>query len=417
VISGFERFVALRYLWGAEGRAEGRSFLRFIMYVAIGGVALGVAALLLSLAIVRGFSEEITEKIVGFGAHIQVESYLQDEPLSNASALERDLGTLENVADVAPRIEEVVLLRRSAASVDGVVLLGTEKPPPYMENRMVQGSFRLRGDESGPSVVVGTELARRLGLSVGDTVTLFGLRNENEGDGGQLRRPGVAQFTVSGIYETSLTNIDDTYIFADLTASRALLDVPSNAVSRIDVRAHDFSSVDSLAAQIEDRLGFPVSARTIYQVQPYSSLFSWVNLQQSIIPLVIGVIILVAAFNIIGTLLMMILEKAREIGVLQSLGASRRGLKRLFLLIGLLIGAIGASIGSLTAFVLAFLQQRFELISLPAEAYYMSTAPIELNLVDFLIVNTVAIVLCCLAAYIPARVAARVEPVRAIRFQ
>jgi len=417
VLSGFERFVALRYLWSAKGREDGRSFLRFVTYVAIGGVALGVAALLLSLAIVRGFSNEITDKILGFGAHVQVRSYLQDEPLSNAAELRRDLQSIEGVRRATGILEEVVLLRRSDTAIDGVVLRGSDELPPYFEGRMRSGRLELESDGASPSLVVGSDLAERLGLGVGDTVTLFAFR-ESSGNGGlQMRRPGVKQFAVTGIYETSLTNVDDTYIFTNLKTARSLFDEAPDVVSRFDVRVGDVSSVDSLAAQIEDRFGFPVAARSIYQVQPYSSLFAWVDLQQNIIPLVIGVIVVVAAFNIIGTLLMMILEKTREVGIMQSLGASRQGLKRLFLLIGLLIGAVGAAIGSAVAVGLGFLQQRFELIPLPAEAYYITTAPIELNPIDFLIVNVVAIALCCLAAYIPARVAARIEPVRAIRFR
>jgi len=132
---------------------------------------------------------------------------------------------------------------------------------------------------------------------------------------------------------------------------------------------------------------------------------------------VIGVIVVVSAFNIIGALLMMILEKTREIGVLQSLGASRKTMKRLFLLLGVLIGVVGTVIGESLALVLALLQQRFELIPLPAEAYYMTSAPVELRALDFGLVALVTLTLCGLAAWIPARVAARIEPVRAIRFQ
>jgi len=413
----FERYVALRYLWGAEGREEGRSFLRFVTYVAIGGVTLGVAALLLSLTIVRGFRQEITNKIIGFGAHIQVQSYIQDEPLSNARSLQQDLLDVEGVAEAAPILEDIVLLRRSETAVDGVVLLGSERAPPYMEGRTTDGSFRLepRADGSVP-VVLGADLARRLQLTVGDRVTAFALRSGAASRSTSLRRPGVKQFTVRGIYETSLTDIDDTYVFTNLRAARDLLGVESGAVSRFDLRVHDVSTVDSLAVHIEDQLGFPIAARSIYQIQPFSSLFAWVDLQQSIIPLIIGVIVVVAAFNIIGTLLMMILEKTREIGVLQSVGASQRGLKRLFLTIGVFIGVVGAGIGSVTAFGLAYVQKHFQLIPLPAEAYFMSAAPIKLNPLDFLIVSAIAIALCGTAAYIPARVAARIEPVDAIRF-
>lgn len=410
--------MALRYLWGAEGREEGRSFLRFITYVAIGGVALGVAALLLALAIVRGFSQEIEEKIVGFGAHVQVQSYVRDTPLENASSLQSELSEMEEVTRVAPVAEQIVLLRQSDRAIDGVVMLGTSAPPPYLEQRLVEGSFGLEGAKGDPpGVVVGGRLAERLGLEVGQVVTAFSLRTDDEADQGSftLQRPRIKQFVVRGIYDTSLSNIDDVYVFSDLSTVRQLAGMSSSSVSRFNVTAEDPSTIESLAVQIEEKFGFPVAARTIYQ--QYAGLFAWVNLQESIIPLVIGVIILVAAFNIIGTLLMLVLEKTREIGVLQSLGTSGNALKRLFLVLGLLIGGVGTGIGAGLALLLGFLQQRFELIPLPAEAYYMTTAPIELNPMDYVLVTVVTLLLCGLAAYVPARVAARVEPVRAIRFQ
>lgn len=413
----FESLVALRYLRGAEGRAEGRSFLRFITYVAIGGVALGVASLLLSLAIVRGFSQEITEKIFGFGAHIQVRSYVDTQPLKNASSLRSTLQSTPGVRSATSVIEEVVLLRQSERSIDGVQLLGTSRAPDYLAQNVTQGSFQLgESSSSNAPLVVGAGLAERLGLTVGNRVTAFSLRNGGE-ESLQLGRPRVRQFQVTGIFETSLSNIDDNFAFTGLSTARSLVGFPRSSVTRFDVTVDDITQVDSVAADIEDAVGFPASARTIYQIQPYASLFAWVDLQQGIIPLVIGVIVIVAAFNIVGILLMIILEKTREIGILQSLGTSQKMVKRLFLSFGLLIGAVGTVLGAGLALLLGYLQQRFALIPLPQEAYYMTTAPISLNPIDYLIVSVVTLVLCGLAAYIPARVAARIEPVRAIRFQ
>ncbi len=409
--------MSLRYLWGAEGQKEGRSFLRFITYVAIGGVALGVAALLLALAIVRGFSREIENKIVGFGSHIQVTSYVQDQPLSQGGSLRSGLARMDGISRVSPVVEQPVLLRHAEDAIDGVVLLGMKQLPSYLEQRVESGAFDVQqGEGDHPGLVVGRELADRLGLEVGQLVTTFALQEDSSSEGSmRVKPPRVKQFRVRGIYDTSLKNIDDVYVFSTVSSARWLGNVPTPSVSRFNVTVADVSRIDSLAAQIENRFGFPVSARTIYQ--QYAGLFAWVDLQQSIIPLVIGVIVIVAAFNIIGTLLMMILEKTREIGVLKSLGTSGGALKRLFLTLGLLIGAVGTGIGAGLALTLALLQQHFGIISLPAEAYYMTTAPIGLNPLDFVLVAVVTILLCGAAAYVPARVAARVEPVRAIRFK
>ena len=408
--------MSLRYLWGAEGRDEGRSFLRFIIYVAVGGVTLGVAALLLALAIVRGFSEEIEEKIVGFGAHIQVSSYVQDEPLDQGASLQHELRQMEGISAVSPVIEQPMLLRYSEDAIEGVVLLGMDRLPSYLDQRVETGNFAVDAKEGGkPGLVVGREMATQLGLEVGDRVTAFAL----QGDGGEMsmggQRPRVEQFRVRGIYDTSLQDIDNVYVFSNTSAARRLGALSAPSVSRFNITVTDPSRIDSLAAQIENRFGFPVSARTIYQ--QYAGLFAWVDLQQSIIPLVIGVIVIVAAFNIIGTLLMLILEKTREIGILKGLGTSGRTLKRLFLVLGLLIGVVGTGFGTTLALTFALLQRQFGLISLPAEAYYMTTAPIGLNPFDFLLVAVVTVFLCGAAAYTPARVAARVEPVKAIRFE
>jgi lipoprotein-releasing system permease protein len=387
--------------------------------VAIGGVALGVAALLLSLAIVRGFSQEITNKIIGFGSHIQVQSYFRDRPLEDASALQEKILATDGVRRAAPIVDDVVLLRQSDRSIDGVRLLGAATAPSYLARHVTRGSFRLApSDAQASPLVVGASLADRLGLEVGARVTAFSLRRTQEGGAPtQMRPPRVRQFEVAGIFETSLSNIDDNFAFTGLSTARSLVGLSPGTVTRFDVTVREIGAVDSVAARVDRAVGFPASARTIYEIQPYASLFAWVDLQQGIIPLVIGVIVIVAAFNIIGTLLMLILEKTREIGVLQSLGTSQTTLKRLFLALGLCIGAVGTGIGSITALTLGGIQQQFELIPLPAEAYYMTTAPIALNPVDYLLVGGVTLVLCGLAAYIPARVAARVEPVRAIRFQ
>lgn len=412
----FERFVAWRYLRGAEGRAEGRNFLRFITYVAVGGVAVGVAALLLSLAIVRGFSQEIQSKILSFGSHIQIQSYMEEKGLSPAGAYADQLRDVTGVASVRPVVESFVLLRHTADAIDGVSLVGVEQPPSFMEQRVVDGSFKTSSEPNQrPGIVVGQQMADRLGISVGEVVTAFSLRSSNQAQSRMPIQPRVKQFVVRGIYETSLADFDDLFVFTDLQAARTLAGFANNEVSRFDVTVASIQQVETIAARIQQDIGFPISARTIYQ--QYQGLFAWVNLQQSIIPLVIGVIVLVASFNIIGILLMMILEKSREIGVLGSLGASGQQLRRLFLTLGALIGVVGIGIGEVLALVLGYAQMRFEIIPLPADAYYMSTAPVALDPMDFLLVASIALILCLLAAYIPARVASRIEPVKAIRFE
>lgn len=390
--------------------------MRFITYVAVGGVAVGVAALLLALSIVRGFSREIEAKIVGFGAHVQVESF-QDAPLADAARMQREIAEMDAVTHVAPVVTEFALLRRSANEIDGVALWGTDSLPAYLADQLTAGTGTFAPDSSGQTgLVIGETLAALLNARVGDRVTVFSMRSTGGAGvlGGQGIRPRVKQFHIAGIYETALANFDEVHVFTDIGVARELLQYGPDQVTRLDLTLHDVEQAQAVALEVEEAYGFPVMARTIYQV--FRGLFAWVNLQEAIIPVVISVMILVAAFNIVGTLLMIILEKTREVGVMASMGASRRLLRRLFLWLGLLIGAVGTVLGLGIAFGLAVLQQRYAIIPLPEEAYYMDTAPIALNPLDFVLVGVIALILCALAAYIPARFASRIEPLKVIRF-
>ncbi|MCB0719522.1 MAG: ABC transporter permease [Bacteroidetes bacterium] len=401
----FERFLTLRYLRGAEGHSEGKRFLRFVIRTAVGGVAVAVASLLLALSIVRGFSEQIEAKIFGIGTHVQVEN-LEDAPLAGVDGLIQRINTVEGVASAEPVVQEYVLLRRSNREIDGVQITGVEEVPAYIRSHLTD-SLHV----AGQWVVVGRSLARRLGIRPGDTVTLFSVRRHAESGS----RPRVSQFVVSGIFETDLANYDDLLVYAGIDESRELLDYGEDEASRIDVRVSDIGEVGGVRDRISDELGFAVLVRSIYQV--FRSLFAWVNLQESIIPFVIGVIVIVAAFNIVATLLMIILEKSSELGVLSSLGASPRLVKRLFVTMGLAIGLIGTAIGSVAALALELIQKRYEIIPLPAESYYLSVAPVQVNVADFLVVGIITVVLCALAAWLPARIGAAIDPVKVIRFR
>ena len=415
MITYFERFVALRYLWRAQGRKEGKRFVRFITFMAIGGVAIGVTALLLALAIVRGFSNEIKGKIISFGAHIQLESF-EDAPLQPVSGFIADLDSFANVTDVNAVVEEFALLRSKAEEIDGVSFRGVNRPPPALEDKLISGNFAFEDNENNnPGIVIGSQLARLLSLEVGDEVAAYSMRQRAGSTSFFGVRPKVKEFYIAGIYETSFANFDELFVYTDIAVARALFGYTSEQASRLDLLLTDADDAAPTARAIEEAMGYPIYARTVFQV--FRQYFAWVNLQESIIPLIIGSITLVGAFNIIGTLLMILLEKTHEVGVLSSMGASPKMLRRLFLLLGLLIGAVGMIAGQVLALVLAVLQKKYAIIPLPEEAYYMKVAPIELHALDFLIVGAIALALCLVAAYIPARAASRIEPIRAIRFR
>lgn len=400
-----EWFLALRYFARAEGQREGRSFVRFITYVAVGGVTVGVAALILALGIVRGFSQEIEGKLMEVGAHLRVVSYM-DEPLDNADTLRTQLEEHEAVREVRAVVEDVAIARAGPQSIEGLVVLGTDALPAAVRQSTAHP------DRTVPDgVLLSQSIADRFGLKPGGRLTLFAL----DRDGGEAAlQPRVQQYDVNDTYATSLDFIDDTFLFMELSEARALLELSDTQVSRFELTLHDVNAIESTAETLREDLSFPAAVRTVYQ--QYAGLFAWINLQQNIIPLVISTIVIVAAFNIVGTLLMMMLEKTREIGVLMSMGLSAHGVQRVFLVLGAVIGCTGSVFGSTLAVAAGWLQQTYGVIPLPAEAYYMDTAPMALQATDVLLVTSVAIILCLLAAYVPARVASRIDPVRVIRF-
>ncbi len=416
MIGPFERTLALRYLRGAQGRDERRGFLRFVVVAAIGGVAVGTGALLLALMIVRGFSREIEAKIVGFGQHVQVESFVGD-PLAGADSLARAVARLDHVERVAPALVDFALLSSRGSgneTVEGVLLWGTEPDDlPFVAGRTEVGAFDLSDDADGrPGVVLGKRLGERLGLGPGDRITAYSTRGL--GAGQVQSRPRVRQYHVAGLFETGLGDFDERFAFVDLDVARGLFDYGPDEVTRLDVTLDDRAFARQVSDAVTDEIGPPLFARPIEDV--YRGLFAWVELQQSIVPLVISMLVIVAAFNIVGALLMVVLEKAREIGTVLAMGASRASVRRLFLVFGLMVGVIGATIGTAVALTFGALQARFALIRLPQDAYYLDRAPIEMSGVDVAVTVIATIVVCTLAAYLPARAASTVEPIRTIRF-
>jgi lipoprotein-releasing system permease protein len=407
--ASFSRFVALRYFRGAEGARSGSRFLRIVLYVAVGGVAVGVTALLLALAIVRGFAGEVERKIVTFGSHVQVSS-LRDAPLDTTVVSRSDLASLEGVREVSQVVSAFVLLRGpDGADIEGVVAWGTDNPPALMRDALVEGTFAYAEGEQ-PGLIVGQGLARLMQLEVGDRVTAFAPPDGAAAFGSARARA----FVVTGIYQTFLSDFDELYVFASETDARRLIGVPGGEVTRFDLTLADMEASAETARLVEDRFGFPTLAQTVYEL--YGNLFAWIELQQGIVPLVISILVVVAAFNLIGILFMLVLEKTREIGVLTSLGASGTQVRGVFLLLGAAVGVAGALIGVAVALTVGLLQIRFGFLPLPPEAYFLDTAPVAFRPVDFVLVPLVAVTLSIGAAYLPARRAARIDPVAALRF-
>lgn len=412
----FERYLAFRYLKKAEGEQKGRGFLRFITYLTIGGVAVGVAALLLALSTARGFANEIENKIVTFFAHVQVENFTR-APIRLDSGVEKHLKKMPHVQQITPIVSGFVLARgKGMGNIDGVQVWGVAQVPKLIEKQLISGSTNLNPKGNKKALILGETFARIIQAKVGDTVVLY-----TQNRSSQEQRPKVTPAFVAGIYRTGLTEFDELFVYTSIHEARTLFNYLPDEVSRIDVVLDDIRQSNFVAQQITEQLGIasplqqPLQARSVYDVQ--AGLFAWINLQKQIIPLLIAIIIIVAAFNMIGMLLMLILEKTAEIGILQSMGASGKSIAKVFLWLGAMIGGCGIALGIILSLIFAYLQMQFKIIPLPAESYYMDAAPIALDVMDFVWASLLAFVLCLVASWLPARVAAKLDPITTIRFK
>ncbi len=402
----FSSFIAGRYL--RSGRNAG--FVSFITGIAVLGIMLGTAALIIALTVLGGFERQITEKVVGFTSHVQVLRY-QNLPVTDYVAKERLIARrFPIVASVSPYVAREALIR-SRAGVDGILLKGIDPDNDNSTTRryMVAGAYEFSREHGGmPKIVIGRKLASRLAVEVGDKVAVFGIGRFV--DAGQAR---VMQFRVAGIYESGMAEYDDVYAFTNLSDAQTLFQIPG-AVSGFDLMLKAPDSAEAVAAAIPGLLGDRHHAQTVFD--SYRNLFSWIELQKKPVPIILGLIIIVATVNIIGTLLMMVLDRTREIGILTSMGATRWDVTRIFLRQGFIIAVTGTLLGDVLAFGLCWSQLHFRFFSLPSDIYFMSSVPILLKPEYFLLVSFLAVALSMVSAFVPARLAALLRPVDAIRF-
>ncbi len=404
----FSWYIAGKYFKSTKRDSR---FLSFIKIMAIAGVAIGSAGLLIALSIVHGFKSTINEKIVGFAPHITVNSYI-GEQISRADTLQIFLGNFDNVYEAQSVIVGQVMIQ-SAADVSGSAIKGVPVAGDITDLRsyIIDGEYDISIQETGLNgIILGSALANTIGAGVGDRVTVYAI----DGMPTPFNSPEIRQFTLTGIYQTGLARFDDNFALTNIESVRPLFDISTRQASHIEIRVSDSRRIEQTHQNIEANVRFPLVTETIYQ--RYRNIFAWVDLQEETIPLVIGVMIIVAAFNLIGTVLMMVLERVRDIGILKTIGAKSRTIRKIFLLEGLFVAITGLILGIAISLLFYWLQTSFGIIPLSEENYYMSTAPVEPHLSDFLIVSTITIVLCALASWIPARVAAKTDPVKVLTF-
>lgn len=402
----FEKFIASRYF----KTKKNRSFVSFVTYFAMGGIAVGSASLIITLAIVNGFSNEIEKRLITFSSHIKIVTF-SGTPIDYPNNKLELLDTLKFVTDISPVFSKEALAK-SRSSLEGVLVNGVEwnKVPKNLHDYLIEGRFFLENDSVKNPMIIGRKLAQLLSVETGSKLTLFGI----DGMPAPGNTPNVIQGNIVGIYDTGMQGFDDLYIYVPLSSAQSLFKVP-NQINEINLTTDNLQMVSSYVDSIESVLPWPYYSRSIYQT--HYSMFNWIALQQQMIPVILIILVLIAIVNVIGTLLMIIVDRTQEVGILRSLGASKKQIQRIFLWEGGLLTFTGLLLGNVIGISFCLLESHFGFIPLPAEAYYMNSVPIALSFSDILIVNAVTFILSLATSFIPSFIASKLNTIEILRFQ
>ncbi|BBO74009.1 ABC transporter permease [Desulfosarcina widdelii] len=408
----FTWFVGARYLQARQKQA----FISLITLLATAGIAVGVMALIVVIAVMTGFESELQNRILGIESHVLVMRY--GETVADIDKTVHAIESVEGVQSAAPFIYTQVMLR-SPHGIGGAVLKALDPsrpgPPVFVGKSKSIGDALKRAapdEQAGkaPGLIVGKVTAEKLKVAVGDPIYLISPLGKGSAAN---RMPTVKRFSVAGVFETGMNEYDDAMSFVRLDVAQRLLQMPAQA-SGIEVRVTNIYQARKIADEIVARLGFPFWARDWMQMN--RNLFSMLRLQKTVMFIILTLIVLVAAFNIASALIMMVMEKTRDIAILKTMGATNRHIRRIFVFKGLAIGCVGTMIGGLLGFVLCAVLKRYPFIKLPGDVYFLTTLPVSLQPLDVLAIGLCTVIICFLATLYPAASASALDPVDGIRY-
>jgi lipoprotein-releasing system permease protein len=405
----YQFLIALRY-FRSKKKHSGISINTFI---SIAGVALGVFALITVLSVMSGFHEDLQSKILGVNSHIVTLSY--NGRISDYKGIMRKIEEIEGVVDSAPFIYGQVMLRAGDRS-SGVVARGIDPDigittTDILTNLKSGDISDLKNEEGMPGIIIGAELMRTLGLFVGDAVDMVSPVGEI-GPLGMI--PKMKKFRVTGFFEAGMYEYDSSLAFIDIRSAQDFFNY-DNAVTGVEVKIDDIDNAGNIADNIEKSLSPPYYARDWIEMN--RNLFSALELEKLAMFIILTLIILVASFNIVSNLIMIVIEKGREIAILKTIGATDRGIMSIFIIHGLIIGIVGTAAGLISGYGACQLLKTYKFIDLPGDVYYLSYLPVKMSLFDFIIVPAAAILISLLATIYPSRQAAKLDPVEPLRYE
>jgi lipoprotein-releasing system permease protein len=415
----YEMFIGLRYLRAKRKEA----FISLITLISMCGVTIGVMTLNVVLSVMTGFEEDLRDRILGFNPHVLV---LADEGVVHDAArlVERTMA-VPGVVAAAPFVNGQVMLS-SGPHVTGAAVRGVAPDAEdvidlqhHLKDGRLQDLATLHDvpqDEGGgvvelPGIIIGKDIARQIGLGIGDPVTVISPVATPTAIG---MVPRVKRFVVVGLFDSGMAEYDSSLVFMNLPDAQRFFDL-SDGVTGIEVRGTDMYQAQAIAQGVRQALGPAYRVRDWMEIN--HSLFSALRLEKTVYFIVLLLIVLVAAFNIVATLIMVVMEKRKDIAILKSMGATRAGVGRIFTFKGMIVGVVGTLLGNVSAFVLCWLLKQYHFIELPKDVFYVNTLPVKMYPHYFALVTLASLVICWLATVYPARQAAQLGPVDVIRYE
>lgn len=403
-MGSFEWMVASRHLRSRRKHA----FVSLITVISILGVMVGVAALITVISVMTGFSSYMQDRILGTTSHILITGV---GGIEDAQDVVSRVVDLDGVLAAAPYVMGQSLLKVEG-DVTGVVVRGIdpvqEAGVTDLANNMSRGSLEDLDDDG---IVIGVELARQRGLRIGDQLTLVS-PSEISSPFGMV--PLMERFAVKGVFDTGMYEYDTGLVLVTTSAAQTFFDL-GEAVTGVAVKTDDVYMTHEIAERIQGELGYSFWVRDWREMN--QNLFSALKLEKITMFIILVLIIVVAAFNIIGTLILVVMEKGREIAILKAMGATRKNIGRIFMLEGLIIGMGGTAMGLILGLGLCYILANYQFVELPASVYYVTTLPVKVQLLDVAAICLAAMVVSFTATVYPARRASLLNPVEILRYE
>ena len=406
----YERLIARRYLLSKKDL----KFVSIISAISITGVTIGVAALVVVLSVFNGFGSLVSSILINFDPHLRIENIA---PLDSAgySPMLEYITNQPHVKACSPFVGgKALIVSRNVNRVVNIRGLETAKIPLVsgLEEKLVLGSVDL-GEKQKNGIVLGLVLADRLGVVIGDTISVVSPSGAELATM-QLTLPVIRRFQVVGIYESSNKDYDGYYAFTNLTSAQSLFG-RAGRIDGIDIRCDHIDNADRLKNELQNKYGNAFRYLTWYDL--HRELFTVMQIERWCVYIVLCLIIAVASFNLLGSLTMTVIEKKRDIGILKSMGASNKSIRKIFGLQGLFVGIIGTIAGSTIGLLGVYLQEKYHYFKLDTTVFIVPAMPVEVHSMDIVVIAIAAIGLCSLASRLPAKRAANLDPVEAIRWE